>query len=228
MTFSIVGRCARTGQLGGAIASSSPAVAARCLWARAGVGAVVTQNVTDPFLGIEILNLLDSGRTAREAIDVVVRRTPHRAYRQLAVVDHFGGTASFSGEKTLGRYAVATGEDCVSAGNLLASIEIPQRMVDTFVSMRVCSLGERLVAALEAAMSLGGEVGPVHSAGLMVVESLPWPVTDLRVDWSNDPISELRALWRLWEPQASEYVARALHPEDAPPFGVPGEGSHTA
>ena len=65
MTFSLVGRCARTGRFGVVVASSSPAVAARCAWARAGVGAVATQNITDPRLGPRLLDLLALGRSAR-------------------------------------------------------------------------------------------------------------------------------------------------------------------
>jgi uncharacterized Ntn-hydrolase superfamily protein len=74
------------------------------------------------------------------------------------------------------------------------------------------SLGERLIAALEAGLAAGGEISPVRSAGLLVAESAPWPVTDLRVDWHDDPVGELAGLWRRWQPQADGYVQRALHP----------------
>ena len=82
------------------------------------------------------------------------------------------------------------------------------------------------MAALAAGLRAGGEAGPVHSAGLIIVSDVPWPVTDLRVDWSDDPIAELTALWRLWQPQAEAYRLRALNPSAAPNYGVPGdEGS---
>ena len=103
MTFSLVGRCARTAMLGIVVTSSSPAVAARCAWARAGVGAVATQNVTDPSLGPWILDLMAGGRSAAAALDEVVTRAPHIEYRQLAVVDAQGTTASYSGPRTLGQ-----------------------------------------------------------------------------------------------------------------------------
>ncbi len=76
---------------------------------------------------------------------------------------------------------------------------------------------------MKAALALGGEVGPVHSAGLKVVGSVAWPETDLRVDWSNDPIHELEVLWRLWRPLKDDYVTRALDPASAPTYGVPGD-----
>ena len=119
MTFSIAARCARTGQLGVAVASSSPAVAARCVHARAGVGAVLTQNVTDPRLGPRGPDLLALGATA--------------------------------------------------------------------------------------------------------VDTVAWPVANLRVDWHHDPIGELGRLRTLWQPQIAGYVTRALDPGAAPPYGVAGE-----
>ena len=79
------------------------------------------------------------------------------------------------------------------------------------------------MAALAAGLRAGGEAGPVHSAGLIIVSDVPWPVTDLRVDWSEDPIAELTALWRLWRPQAEAYRLRALDPAAAPSYGVPGD-----
>ena len=85
-------------------------------------------------------------------------------------------------------------------------------MVGAFVALPDTELGGRLVAALTAGLRAGGEAGPVHSAGLVIVSDVPWPVTDLRVDWSEDPIAELTALWRLWRPQADAYRLRALIP----------------
>jgi uncharacterized Ntn-hydrolase superfamily protein len=82
----------------------------------------------------------------------------------------------------------------------------------------------RLVAALQAGQDAGGEAGPVHSAGLLVVRDLPWPVADLRVDWAEtDPIGALATLWALWLPQQEDYVRRALNPGEAPAFGVAGD-----
>ena len=84
-------------------------------------------------------------------------------------------------------------------------------------------LGARLVRALEAGLAAGGEAGPVHSAGLLVVADQPWPLADLRVDWSDAPVADLAALWALWEPQMHDYVTRALNPHAAPSYGVPGD-----
>ena len=75
------------------------------------------------------------------------------------------------------------------------------------------SLGDRLIAALRAGLAAGGEVSPVRSAGLVIAEAVPWPVTDLRVDWHDDPVGQLAGLWPLWQPQAAAYVDRALQPD---------------
>jgi uncharacterized Ntn-hydrolase superfamily protein len=224
MTFSLVGRDASTGALGIAISSSSPAVAARCSHVRAGAGAVASQNVTDPRLGMRVLDLLDAGAPAADALaQTVAEAGPAADHRQMAVVDRDGSTALFSGTRTLGSHAEAAGEGCAAAGNLLAWREVPQAMVAAFEGSAGASLGERLVAALSAGLHAGGEEGAVRSAGLVVCGAVPWPETDLRVDWHDDPIAELALLWRLWEPQAGDYVTRALDPAAAPSYGVPGD-----
>jgi uncharacterized Ntn-hydrolase superfamily protein len=223
MTLSIAGRCAQTGQFGVAITSSSPAVAARCARARASVGTACTQNITDPRLGTVLLDRMGEGHSAPAAMASVTNEEPSIAWRQLTAIDRNGFTAAWSGEHTLGTYATAEGLDCVAAGNLLADSHVPLEMVGAFADLGDIDLGGRLTAALAAGLSAGGEAGPVHSAGLIVVSDVPWPVTDLRVDWSEDPIVELTALWRLWRPQAEAYRLRALNPGAAPSYGVPGD-----
>lgn len=225
MTFSIAARCPETGMFGVAVSSSSPAVAARCAFARAGVGAACSQNITDPRLGRLLLDKLEAGQFASEAMEQVTSGEPLVGYRQLTVIDRWGSTAAFSGEGTLGTHTVAQGTDCVAAGNLLADPGVPAAMAEAFAGSagRGLHLGARLAAAMRAGLDAGGEMGPVHSAGLLVVREVAWPVADLRVDWSDDPIGDLERLWELWEPQLDAYVSRALDPGAAPSYGVPGD-----
>jgi uncharacterized Ntn-hydrolase superfamily protein len=223
MTFSLVGRCARTGMLGLVVTSSSPAVAARCAWARAGAGAVSTQNVTDPALGPQILDLLALGRSAADALDEVMSSAPYAEYRQVAVADAAGRVASFSGARTLGRHNSTGGTDCLAAGNLLADEKVTAAMVLAFELRPQDHLAGRLLDAVRAGTVAGGEEGLVRSAGLLVVDAVTWPVTDLRVDWHDDPIAELVRLWAVWRPQEAAYVQRALDPTAAPSYGVPGD-----
>lgn len=222
MTFSLVARCPRTGQFGMAISSSSPAVAARCVHLRHGVGAVASQNVTDPALGPLILDRLETGLTAAQALASVRERRAHIDYRQLLVVDAQGQTAIHSGRQVLGLWGEAQGIDCAAGGNLLADEGIPAVMVAAFETA-TGDLGERLMQALEAGLAAGGEAGPVHSAGLKVVDRLSWPIIDLRIDWAEDPIGMLRAAWEVYAPQIPAYVQRALDPTQAPSYGVPGD-----
>ena len=221
MTFSLAARCPSSGAFGIVISSSSPAVAARCAHVRAAVGAACTQNITDPRLGPALLDEL-AGAAAPDALAALVAREPTAAYRQLTVVDAQGRTAAFSGEHTLGLHASAQGDGAVAAGNLLASDAVPTAMVEAFASAGP-TFGDRLVAALRAAGQAGGEAGPVRSAGLLIADRVAWPVADLRVDWHDDPLSELERLWRLWEPQLEDYVKRAIDPTAAPSYGVPGD-----
>ena len=116
MTLSIAGRCARTEQFGVAISSSSPAVAARCAWARARVGAACTQNITDPRLGTVLLERMAAGESATEAMTEVTRTEPLIAWRQLTAIDRNGVTATWSGEQTLGTYATAEGAELRGGG----------------------------------------------------------------------------------------------------------------
>ena len=223
MTFSIAGCCQRTGRFGVAVSSSSPAVAARCAFVRAGAGAACSQSITDPRLGARLLDLLAQGKSADEAMAQVVNETELIQYRQLNVVDGYGGSTAFSGERVLGTYDIARAPYVATAGNLLKDRSIPVRMVAAFEEKPDSELEDRLLAAMKTALSLGGEEGPVHSAGMKIAGSVPWPETDLRVDWSDDPIHQLEALWRLWRPLKDDYVTRALDPASAPAYGVPGD-----
>ena len=222
MTFSLIARCARTGQFGMVISSSSPAVAARCAHVRAGVGVVASQNITDPGLGPLLLDHLAQGLTAPQALAAVVTGRAHIDYRQLLVVDAAGCPAVHSGRQVLGIWAEALGTDCAAGGNLLANAGVSQAMVGTFEAA-TGNLGDRLMAALQAGLEAGGEAGPVHSAGLKIADKLDWPLADLRIDWSDDPIGALTTAWSVYRPQMTAYVQRALNPQEAPSYGVPGE-----
>ena len=223
MTFSIAARCPETGMFGVAVSSSSPAVAARCAYARAGVGAVLSQNITDPRLGERLLDLLELGATADEAVAIVQGTAENVQFRQLLAVDSAGRAAVFSGSEALGNRGDATGAGVASGGNLLADAAIPQIIVEAFLASEG-HLGDRLLAAMQAAVAAGGEAGPIHSAGMKLVQEVPWPVADLRVDWTDGcPITELAALWELYKPQLEAYVTRALSPTAAPSYGVPGD-----
>lgn len=223
MTFSLVARCADTGMFGVAIASSSPAVAARCAYARAGVGAVSSQNVTDPTLGPQTLELMQGGMGAESAIAEMRARGKFIEYRQILAVDKHGATAIHSGANSLGVWGEAQAKNVASGGNLLANAEVPQSIVDGFLAASG-HIGDRLLAAMRAGLDAGGEAGAVHSAGMKIVDKVSWAIVDLRCDWTEDcPIASLATTWGIYKPQIDAYIQRALDPREAPSYAVPGD-----
>ncbi|MBN6041443.1 DUF1028 domain-containing protein [Amycolatopsis sp. 195334CR] len=224
MTFSIVARAVEGGttRFGIAASSSSPAVVARVAHLRPGVGAAASQNVTDPRLGGRLLDRLGAHGDPERALAEVTAAADHIEYRQLTVLGATGPGFAYSGAGTLGKHASATADGVVVAGNMLAGEHLPQAIVDAFTTA-TGELEQRLVAAMRAGLDAGGEEGPVHSAGLVVVSDVDWPVTDLRVDWADDPIDRLAELLDVWLPQRDTYVARGLDPASAPSYGVPGD-----
>ncbi|WP_406154907.1 DUF1028 domain-containing protein [Streptomyces sp. NBC_01023] len=223
MTFSLV---ARDGErFGIAVSSSSPAVAARVAHLKPGIGAAASQNVTDPTLGTSLLaGLAEHGDAQRALTDVTgaARNAKTIGYRQLTVLGRSGPGFAYSGSGTLGTYASATADGAVAAGNMLSGEHIPQVLLDAYAAASG-ELEERLIAALRAAVAAGGEEGPVHSAGLAVVADVDWRVTDLRVDWADDPVDRLAGLLDVWLPQRDDYVRRGLDPQAAPSYGVLGD-----
>lgn len=208
---------------GVAISSSSPAVAARCSYARAGVGAVASQNVTDPSLGPKTLDAMQGGQTADDAVATVKAASDHMEFRQVLAIDTHGNTAIHSGDQSLGIWTQAEGQDVASGGNLLANDGVPAAIVKGFEAAQG-HLGDRLIAAMRAGLAAGGEAGPVHSAGMMLVDKVAWPVADLRCDWTEDcPIEAVAQAWEIYKPQLDAYVQRALDPSAAPSYGVPGD-----
>jgi uncharacterized Ntn-hydrolase superfamily protein len=213
MTFSIVGRCARTGMVGMAISTSSIAVTGRCVWVRGRVGAVATQNITDPAIGQRILDLMAAGTPADRAVEQAAAENAHADYRQISAVDSHGGTGHYTGAKASPVAASRIGRDCVAAGNILANADVPSAMVRVFEAKTGIHLAERLLMAVEEGLVAGGEHGPVHSAGLLVAGEQSWSIVNLRVDWAEaGPIAELRKLWQAYQPQMQDYLTRALNP----------------
>ena len=218
----MVARDAASGAFGAVICSSSPAVAARCVHLADGAGAVLSQNVTDPRLGPKLIGLLRDGAGASTAVAAVVASEPFTGFRQLIALDAAGGTAIHSGRHALGVVGEYAVDGAAAAGNLLAAPDIPRRMVEAWLTADG-PVETRLLAALAAAIARGGEAGPVHSAGLSVINGSGWRVTDLRVDWSDAPLADLTALLDVWLPQRDDYITRALNPAAAPSYGVPGD-----
>src|SRR5947209_179488 len=188
MTFSMAGRCARTGMLGAIVTTSSIAVGSRCAFAAAGVGAALTQHTTDPRLGPLMLDQLRRGYTAEQAIGAAVGGTPRSDWRQLALIDAQGRTAAYSGASVKPERAEAHGRDCAAIANIVRALNVPAAMVQAFEANPEAPLAARLIDALAAGDAAGGEFKPLLSAGLIVAHRETFPYVDLRVDSDADPI----------------------------------------
>lgn len=214
MTFSLIGRCPRTGQIGAASTTAHIAVGARVAHCAAGIGAVLTQHRTDPRLGPRGLDLLRSGCSAQETVDALAASTPDARWRQIAALDAGGGTAAFSGDRTRPEMSEAVAENVCAIGNILANARVPAAMLRRFQADPTAPLAERLLAALEDGLAAGGQLDPVHSAHLVVVESQRFPLIDLRIDWDDRPVAALRTLWNRYAPEMGRYMLRALEPDN--------------
>ena len=213
MTCAILARCADTGQLGVALVSSLMAVTGRCAFVQAQVGAVAVQSMADPRLGPAALKMLANGYRPEAVLRAFNRTEEGFDYRQMALINGSGDTAVHEASVAAGLTGAAEGENCAAIGNRLVDGAVPERMIEVFVRTRG-ELGDRLVASLKTAVAEAG-AGPARAAGLLIAEHEPWPLVDLRIDWSDDPVAGLEHLWHLWRPQMRNYLERALDPATA-------------
>lgn len=216
MTYSLLGRCARTGQFGAAVTTSSIAVGSRVPHVAPRIGGVLTQHRTDPRLGPRGLELLAGGCSAEEVLAALVASTPHHKWRQLACIDAEGRTAHFHGAAVKPALNAVHVRNGVTLGNILANDQVPVAMAKAFEESEDQPLAERLVRAMEAGEAAGGEGRPVVSAALLVMEREVFPLVDLRVDLAPEAISALRTLWNAYSPEVDVYVTRAVDPDAAP------------
>jgi uncharacterized Ntn-hydrolase superfamily protein len=217
MTFTILGRCDRTGQLGGAVTTSDIAVGARVLSADAEFGIAATQHRTDPRLGPLLLERLALGESPAQAVADVAAGTRHRDWRQLGALDRRGRTGAYSGSRLWPVGAQLSGPDCLVLANMLVSDAVGPAIRDAFVAAPERPLADRLLAGLVAGERAGGEQGDgLRSAALLIVEGERFPLVDLRIDDDPAPLDRLAGLWETYRPLAPVFVARALTPDDVP------------
>ncbi|WP_171054096.1 DUF1028 domain-containing protein [Arenibacterium halophilum] len=218
MTFSIIGRCARTGAFGGAITTSDLAVGSRCLRLAHGKGAMLSQHRTDSRLGDLGISLLAAGETAQDTVSKVSASSSAIEWRQIGALDARGRAAVYHGRRMYSIYTHSIGKDCLALGNILANDGVTDAMAAAFEAAPDAPLGERLVAALEAGRDAGGEVlGPLRSSAVRVTGEHGIDAVDLRVDISEETaVEDLRALYDAYAGRADALRRVALEPDTMP------------
>ena len=217
-TFTIVGRCSRTGMLGVAITTGDVAVGSRCPYVKPQVGAVSTQSFTDPRLGPFALRLLEMGYSCSAVLKQLEASDPHIERRQLGVVDRDGNSAARTGNLNGPWAGHIAKRDYVAMGNVLAGEAVVQAMAAVFERGAEQDLGERLLQAVEAGQEAGGEARNgtgFHSAALLVYGTDSFSRIDLRVDEDTTPLIELRRVFEIYKPNIDYFTLRANDPEAA-------------
>jgi len=198
-TYSIVARDSVTGELGVAVQSHWFSVGPIVPWAEAGVGAVATQSFVDPAYGPLGLDLMRSGKTAKQALDALLASDPGEAVRQVAMIDARGTVAAHTGRKCIPGAGHIVGEQFSVQANLMLNENVWPAMAEAYRRAKG-DLAERLLAALDAAEAAGGDIRGKQSAAILIVSGTstgrPWVdrIMDLRVEDHPEPLKELRRL----------------------------------
>ena len=198
-TFSIVARDSATGEIGVAVQSHWFSVGPLVPWAEAGVGAVATQSFVDPAYGPLGLEMMRAGKTAQQALAGILASDPSEAVRQVAMVDVHGHVAAHTGKKCIPAAGHIEGEQFTVEANLMLNDKVWPAMAKAYRETKG-DLPARMLAALDAAQSVGGDIRGKQSAAILIVSGTstgkPWidRIMDLRVEDNPDPLKELRRL----------------------------------
>jgi uncharacterized Ntn-hydrolase superfamily protein len=201
------------------VATSSKALAAGGIvpYCSAGVGAIASQSVANPYLGIDGLVLLEQGLPAERALERLIEGDPGRDFRQLALVDKDGRAAAYTGDRCIPWAGQIFGSGYVCLGNILAGEEVVQAMAQAFETTLIEELPERLVQALEAGQEAGGDRRGCQSAGVAVVAEEAYPLCDLRVDDHTDPVPELRRVFEVYKAEEVPFLRMMPRRDDPIP-----------
>ena len=224
MTYTIIGRCPRTRQLGIGIATFSLAVGGYCPYVKADLGAVSSQASADPRLGLMAVRLLERGLPVAEVIDTLRLHDPYFEYRQVGVMDKDGLAAVHTGAQTLSWTGHVIGDGYAAMGNNLDSENVVEAIAGTFQETMDLDLDNRLLMSLESGRDAGGQQAAYpdwpnqdRSAALIVFEREEYALMDLRVDSHVAAIRELRRLRDEYSPYVPWYYKlRVEQPDRAP------------
>lgn len=222
MTYTLLGRCARTGAIGIGIATYSLAVGASAPQIVRGKGAVTSQAWSNPQLRTLGASLLDLGHTGPHVLELLVASDPKIGFRQVAVLDRRGDGACHTGPNCRAWAGHRVGTDYVACGNVLAGAQVVDAIATAFERSEGEDLAERLLRGIEAGRDAGGQVGgaghlPERSSALIVYGQEDHAQTDLRIDMHEDAVIALRSLFTTYAPYIAYRRQRWRNPEAALP-----------
>jgi len=218
MTWSIIARDTTTGQIGIAVATRFFAVGALVPHIAAGVGAIATQALINPYYGIDGLALLRQGRAAPDIVATLIATDAGRESRQLHVMDARGAIAAHTGADCVDWCGHLAGDGFSIAGNMLAGPAVLDETAKAYTAEASLPFPLRLIAAMHAGEAVGGDKRGRQSAALLIHDGDEWPALDLRVDDHPDPLSELERLERVSRERWVHF--RQFLPTRANPAGV--------
>jgi uncharacterized Ntn-hydrolase superfamily protein len=192
-TFSIVARCKKTGEFGVASSTAAPCVGAMLPFAQEGVGAVATQAWVNINLGYQGLALMRQGLSAKSALDALLYEDQGRARRQVIAIDA-KSTFGYTGVECTDAKGHVLGDDFAVAGNTLADKRVLDAMVECFKRSKG-EFSARLLSVIEAGQAAGGDSRGKLSSALLVASPKPRLFHNIRVDYSEDPVKELRKIY---------------------------------
>lgn len=201
-TYSIVARDPETGEMGVAVQSHWFSVGSLVTWGEAGVGVVATQSLIDVSYGPLGLALMKAGRSAPQALAALKVADPHPEIRQVAMIDAKGNVAAHTGEKCIPDAGHIAGENFSVQANLMLNRKVWPAMAEAYRNTQG-DLADRMLAALEAAQSVGGDIRGQQSAAILIVKGestgQPWAdtVMELRIEDHPAPVQELKRLVRV-------------------------------
>lgn len=220
MTFTLIARCSRTGQVGIGLATYSICAGFYCNGLRGNVGATMTQAFVNQGNNPLALNLLAQGFTPAAVLAELQANDPDFEYRQIAVIDRIGKVAAYSGPSTRQHSSHVVGDGFVAMGNVLAGPHVVEAMARAFETRPEEALERRLLRAIEAGRDAGGQKGldghvPERSAAVMVYGEYDHAEIDLRVDLHDTAVEELRRAFEEYEPYRAYYRERGNQPRGA-------------
>jgi uncharacterized Ntn-hydrolase superfamily protein len=197
MTWSIIARDSATGQFGIAVATRFFAVGARVPYIAAGIGAIATQALVNPYYGIDGLRLLREGRHPRDVVEILIAADTGRESRQVHIMEATGRIAAHTGRDCVDWCGHIEGDGFSIAGNMLADARVLNGTAKAYTANEKLPFAQRLIAAMRSGEAAGGDKRGKQSAALLVYGEEEWSDLDLRVDDHVDPLTELERLERV-------------------------------